>query len=257
VTSLDPAAHRRTLSVLAAIAVAALLGAFLAATRGEPDARGYRDPARADAKTYARAPTHAEIASGRHSTNRARQPDALAKLAPTGVGTPQAVHDEAAWQAAVEKRAARRAYDGAPPVIPHPIDQRGFPNCVTCHEQTFTIRGVPAPKPSHDPRSQCVQCHVVQQAPMPVLPALDAKTMPDNKFAGLESAGKGARAWSGAPPQIPHTTLMRERCASCHGSLSDGLHSSHPLRQSCTQCHALSAALDQRAPLQFTGAVAP
>jgi hypothetical protein len=40
---------------------------------------------------------------------------------------------------------------------------------------------------------------------------------------------------------------MREACASCHGpSGKRGLRSTHPVRASCQQCHARSAALDQR-----------
>ncbi|MBK6532709.1 MAG: hypothetical protein IPF99_24875 [Deltaproteobacteria bacterium] len=39
---------------------------------------------------------------------------------------------------------------------------------------------------------------------------------------------------------------MRGRCESCHGVLSQGIRSTHPWRESCTQCHAPSAALDQR-----------
>ena len=57
----------------------------------------------------------------------------------------------------------------------------------------------------------------------------------------------GNRAWSIAPPEIPHRTFMQERCESCHGvNGRDAIRSTHPWRQSCEQCHAPSAEFDQR-----------
>lgn len=82
---------------------------------------------------------------------------------------------------------------------------------------------------------------------MPGEPLPPDATFAANLFDGLDSPDHGARAWSIAPPQIPHRTLMRERCESCHGvGGRDAMRSTHPDRQSCTQCHAPNAALDQQ-----------
>ncbi len=140
-------------------------------------------------------------------------------------------------------RARNRAYDGAPPTVPHPIAQQAWPNCLTCHDRGMRVAANTAPAICHTAMQSCTQCHVVSTAPFP---ASRRRPSADNTFAGLESAARGERAWPGAPPTIPHATLMRARCASCHGELALGLRTRHPWRQSCTQCHAPSAALDQR-----------
>jgi nitrate reductase (cytochrome), electron transfer subunit len=150
-------------------------------------------------------------------------------------------------EAARARRATRRAYDGAPPVIPHPIDQLATTACLSCHEHGAVVSTRTAPRMSHEPRANCVQCHVTADDPRP---GVDTPPAPETTFVGLAAPGAGARAWTGAPPTIPHTTWMRERCDSCHGVLGAvGMKTTHPWRQSCTQCHAPSAVLDQRAPV--------
>src|SRR5690606_24328651 len=62
------------------------------------------------------------------------------------------------------ERRKRRAYDGAPPTIPHPIDTRAKPNCLVCHEQGAKIGELVAPMISHAPYSSCVQCHAPSSA---------------------------------------------------------------------------------------------
>jgi cytochrome c-type protein NapB len=67
-----------------------------------------------------------------------------------------------------------------------------------------------------------------------------------NSFVGLNPPLKGTRAWPLAPPTIPHSTLMRSDCLSCHGPQGlYGLRTPHPERQSCVQCHVPGAELDQ------------
>ncbi len=66
---------------------------------------------------------------------------------------------------ALARRAARRAYQGAPPTIPHAVDQLAVPACLTCHERGVTLAGVSAPAMSHPRRDSCLQCHVVATDP--------------------------------------------------------------------------------------------
>ncbi len=145
-------------------------------------------------------------------------------------------------------RASRRAYDGAPPRIPHAVRQDAAPECLACHEDGLRFRGLLATPMSHARYTSCTQCHVVEEAPMPggaELPA-DPRAV-ENTFVGLASPTAGPRAWAVAPPQIPHRTWMRERCDSCHGvNGRDALRSTHPWRASCEQCHTASAEVDQR-----------
>lgn len=156
---------------------------------------------------------------------------------------------------ALDKRKARRAYDGAPPTIPHTITQIGPPDCVGCHESGAKVGNLIAPKMSHASYSSCTQCHVVMKDPRPLA---ETPKPPDNTFAGLETWGKGTRAWPGAPPTIPHPTLMRSDCSSCHGVFgAQGIKSTHPWRQSCTQCHVANAKNDQHPANLGPGGASP
>jgi cytochrome c-type protein NapB len=158
--------------------------------------------------------------------------------------TPRPVATAAQRAEDTARRRAHRAYDGAPPTIPHAIDQRDVPGCLTCHGEGMKLGERVAPKISHAPYQSCAQCHVVSDSPRPLA---EYKGVPGNTFTGLASAGHGGRAWNGAPPTMPHTTHMRTDCASCHGPTGlPGLRTSHPQRQNCQQCHASSARLDQR-----------
>jgi len=149
-----------------------------------------------------------------------------------------------ARDAANAQRAQRRAYSGAPPVVPHAIDQTNAASCLVCHGEGMKVGQVIAPKMSHESYANCTQCHV--ESSNRSLPPTTGPRAAASLFQGLESPGPGERAWPGAPPVMPHTTWMRENCNSCHGTLAgQGLRTSHPWRINCVQCHAPSAELDQ------------
>jgi cytochrome c-type protein NapB len=144
--------------------------------------------------------------------------------------------------AALADRAKNRAYDGAPPIIPHPVEAQSAASCLACHGEGLKIGERIASKISHAHLTNCTQCHVEQSRsglPWAVEP-------PVNDFVGVYRAGPGERANPGAPPTIPHHTWMRENCASCHGLVTrPGIRTTHPWLTNCTQCHAPSATLDQ------------
>lgn len=148
---------------------------------------------------------------------------------------------------AVAARSALRAYDGAPPAIPHPVRQGSASECMACHDEGLRLRGARAPALPHDAFTSCTQCHVVADAPMPgEVGVADPRAVP-NAFVGSASPGAGPRAWAIGPPQIPHRSWMRENCLACHGPNGDSpLRSTHPERESCTQCHTASAEIDLR-----------
>ena len=184
-------------------------------------------------------------------------PNAALQIAWWGtLGTPElfapVIQTAADRDAALARRAEGRAYNGAPPTIPHAIDQLAAPACLTCHEHGLVIAARVAPRMSHGPLGSCVQCHVVAADPRP---GARTPSVPETTFIGMATPGPGTRAWPGAPPTIPHSTWMRERCASCHGEYgAAGMKTTHPWRQACTQCHAPSAVLDQRPPIANLGA---
>ena len=159
--------------------------------------------------------------------------------------------------AALQARAHRRAYDGAPPTVPHPITQDSSAVCLACHGQGLQVKDRFASKVSHPTYGgSCTQCHVSTAGAFTAAEAAIFSAPPaENSCQGTESPPNGPRAWPGAPPVIPHRTLMRTDCMSCHGPNGlFALRTPHPDRQSCTQCHVSSATNDQR---QFISSLAP
>ncbi len=154
---------------------------------------------------------------------------------------------EAERAVALTERAARRAFDGAPPVVPHPIAQDSSAACLACHGPGLAIKDKIASKISHAQYSSCTQCHVPSGGTgLPASETALLAPLAANQFTSVTPPLKGSRAWPLAPPTIPHSTLMRSDCLSCHGPGGlFGLRTPHPDRQSCVQCHVPDAGLDQ------------
>jgi cytochrome c-type protein NapB len=224
---------------LAVVAGLAMIGFFVGTDPTDYAPEPAQDQATAvagvpEAPTYARLRDHP-----RQSPNGFD--DDLVALAAVGYA-PGGTREQA-----LAARSARRAYDGAPPTIPHPIRQDAAPECLACHQDGMTLRGHTATPMSHDSLTSCTQCHVVAAAPMPGDVGLGDPRAVSNSFTGMMSPVHGPRAWSIAPPQVPHRTWMRERCESCHGlNGRSGMQTPHPQRDNCEQCHAAPAVLDQR-----------
>lgn len=134
------------------------------------------------------------------------------------------------------ERAKRRAFDGAPPVIPH---QNFNITCVSCHN----LRGTEVPPfgfappmphektPGMSTASRCRQCHVFRQT---------EAVFVANTFKGLpQNLRHGQRLNPLAPPVIPHRVFMRENCAACHTgpAAREEVRCDHPQRLRCRQCH--------------------
>lgn len=160
---------------------------------------------------------------------------AAGALLVAGCGGPDSGSD-AVMQSSATVRAERRAYDGAPPIIPH--DEFGM-TCGACHDEWGqSVEGVGfAPASPHDGTSReystgrCRQCHV---------PVLTQAMFVANDWTGLQQdLSPGARLAANSPPTIPHMVLLRENCAACHTGpgARDEIRSTHPERDRCTQCH--------------------
>jgi nitrate reductase (cytochrome), electron transfer subunit len=142
---------------------------------------------------------------------------------------------------ALQLRALNRAYNGAPPTVPHPIDQMSATSCMACHGEGFVTPSLRASKMSHEFLPNCTQCHVEQNPEF-----MQAAEFVESTFVGLPAPTGGPRAYEGAPPQIPHSTWMRTDCMSCHGFTGvQGIRTTHPWRSNCQQCHAPSSELEQ------------
>jgi cytochrome c-type protein NapB len=140
-------------------------------------------------------------------------------------------------------RAERRAYDGAPPTVPHPDPGA---QCSACHDADGQAVGPAyAPASPHAETAiagatrRCRQCHAF---------VTTDQVFTDNGFIGLpQNMRRGTRATPGAPPTIPHRLLMRERCVACHAGpgARDGIRTSHPERSRCRQCHVAVMVLNE------------
>lgn len=250
--SLDTYTARKALNVALLVLMAVAGVGFLIGTQGEFQAEGYSwflPTGEENFEVEGRHPAALSYSDRMKNPQRMNSnlKDGFAELAarpiPEGEGN---ATDPQLRALAREERAAGRAYDGAPPTIPHPIDHSGDAACLACHQTGMRIAGRRAPALSHETYTNCTQCHVEREAKRP-WNELDPHAIPLNSsFEGFRPAVEGSRAWDGAPPQMPHTSRMRENCASCHGPHGpEGLRTTHPERLNCVQCHAPNSALDQ------------
>ena len=169
------------------------------------------------------------------------------------LSTPRLKLTQETLDQALRQRQTRRAYDGAPPTIPHHVRQNSAAECLSCHGEGLRLGSLQAGTLPHDNFTNCTQCHVTDTETVGGLAPASEKALGvdpravENSFSGTFPAKKGARAWSIAPPEVPHNTFMRQNCLSCHGNTGSApMRSSHTERQNCVQCHAISAQHDLR-----------
>ncbi|MEN9361761.1 MAG: Periplasmic nitrate reductase, electron transfer subunit [Verrucomicrobiota bacterium] len=139
---------------------------------------------------------------------------------------------------------SRRAYHGAPPVIPHAVDNalEIKQNCNSCHEKGGFVPNFKAfaPVTPHPQYENCLQCHAMaksseefSRAEGPSQKNLWTSPKPPlTKQLGLASA----------PPKIPHSLHLRDKCLACHDGPAAPveIRCPHPERGNCLQCHAQS-----------------
>jgi len=250
-----PVSGWRSSQVALALALGAAVLAFVQGTRHAPSVTSARrgdwrgaQPAHGtgDARV---APTYSELLVAQNGADGDAHALAFAAMhADRPSVLDEVVRDPVALASARTVRASRRAFAGAPPVIPHPVAQRDYPSCLTCHAQGLRIDTRIAPAMSHSLIENCMQCHTTQQAAAPPMRvATTMSAIAGNSFEGTRET-VGERAYVGAPPQMPHTTFMREACASCHGVLGQGIRTTHPERPNCLQCHAPVSEPDAQSP---------
>lgn len=244
--------NRVTTVFLSLVIAVAVVGFFVGIGDGVPkpdglhksplDDHGYSNVHSGEAKLIP-AVSYAEIADTRMGPTKSWQ--AASK------SLPQAEYDlytkielsESEKKASSKLRASRRAFNGAPPIIPHLVENTTDAACYACHSNGIQMAGLKGSVMSHQFLGNCVQCH----APMAPAPFQSIDATVETSFVGLPAPKKGKRAYKGAPPTIPHSQWMRENCSTCHGGPNGwaGMESTHPWRSNCTQCHGPSAALDQ------------
>ena len=150
-------------------------------------------------------------------------------------------------------RSLHRAYDGAPPTIPHPVDGKSTFECLACHEKGAIV--VRQACSRHEPRASR-QLHAVPCGCG--RPAVAATTASRVELVRRADRVEQRRARvAGFTSQNPASTVMRTECGACHGVAGElALRTSHPMqanvsarewRESCPHCH-LPSALERETP---------
>ena len=127
---------------------------------------------------------------------------------------------------------SNRAYSGAPPTVPHPVNARNRQRCLSCHLEGDAVSDdgkTMAQVTPHPELENCVSCHVERKT---------RTNFRRTRFLG-KTYGIGLRSQPQGPWSIPHPLTMRENCLGCHGSPNAPavLRTTHPERQRCVQCH--------------------
>ena len=234
--------RRRNTLILAGAVALAVIGYVVGLRAGVPEGT----PGLADAGRAARpgnvlggglpALTYAEVGSGALRADRGLQTWA-AMTATMAAPTGKPVTDEVTRGRSLDERASRRAYNGAPPVIPHAAHGLDDLSCLACHGEALKIGTRTAKSLPHPYLTNCTQCHAA------AAPAFLGKNgdgmLAESVWKGVAAPRSGPRATPGAPPAVPHTLEMRSNCMACHGAHGwPGMQTSHPERRNCLQCHA-------------------
>ena len=236
----------RLLGLFIAIVLGIAVVGFFVGTQPmpHPDETRHRSDSRAPVSASAvPGQTYRELRLRRFGPNSEVTSD-LEQLRPSTAAAIARNEDVADRAHALRQRGRRRAFEGAPPTIPHRIDQQTAGGCLRCHGDGLFVAKRIASMMSHKPFTNCTQCHV------PSLDRFDrekaenqsADPRRDPEQVNLPTATDN-RAFEGAPPTIPHSVWMRERCRSCHvrtGPVT--LATTHPERENCVQCHARAGA---------------
>jgi cytochrome c-type protein NapB len=130
---------------------------------------------------------------------------------------------------------SRRAFPGAPPIIPHELFEdrtMGAKNCLSCHRDGGFVPPFKAyaPVTPHPQLGNCRQCHV---------PNKEKGTFRASTWEKIPGPAINREALAGGPPPIPHELQMRENCVACHagpGAVAE-IRTPHPERVNCRQCH--------------------
>jgi len=127
-----------------------------------------------------------------------------------------------------------RAYPGAPPSIPHPVDleRDNSQSCNVCHEKGGFVPKYNAftPVTPHPEYENCLQCHGIPNA---------TDEFKASEWVKVAPPAIKRSAMGGSPPPIPHDLQYRDNCAACHTGPAAPIEirCGHPERLNCVQCH--------------------
>lgn len=129
-----------------------------------------------------------------------------------------------------------RAYQGAPPTIPHEVYERdmGYKSCLQCHQNGGYVDKFKANAPivPHPEMINCRQCHVTVKT---------NSVFKESNWETMNNIPKYSnKVLPTSPPVIPHQLEKNEDCLSCHNNSGlSKIRVTHPERKNCRQCHVL------------------
>ena len=136
---------------------------------------------------------------------------------------------------------SRRQYPGAPPIIPHKVDEADQSplDCLACHAKGGWTEEMKRNTPitPHPEQVACRQCHI-RPGDTNLFVGIDWMSVPTPRL--------GRASLPGAPPPIPHGLQMRGNCIPCHvgpGAVAT-IRVEHPSRGNCRQCHVETTAAE-------------
>jgi cytochrome c-type protein NapB len=155
---------RRHASLVVVLVIGVAVGGFLRGIAEPAPPAPAAPPVRAEGDDVPAAVGYAELPAAPIKAND-RWESVLstlqyAKPAPTDPVT----RTEEMKLAALADRSRNRAYDTAPPTVPHPIDQANPASCLACHGTGLWVKDRLAPKVSHPWLTNCTQCHAPSAA---------------------------------------------------------------------------------------------
>lgn len=257
------AGNKRTMLILFVVVAMVAASGFFMGMRQTKDVTGrnsdtpWLDNVEYDAESIdaPQAPKYTEESSARWRVNDDWQSHFASLRAEPTPREPTGKLQDEQLAAALKSREARRAFDTAPPVVPHAIDEHDPMACVACHSpgNSRMIGSRLTPEMSHPYLTSCTQCHVPAHGQHELVTAPNESgtaLAAGNSFIGQQTIPHGTIAYQGAPPVLPHPVWMRQNCLACHGEgRPSAIQTSHPQRQNCLQCHAENHIFDNREQL--------
>jgi cytochrome c-type protein NapB len=237
--TVEGASRRGRALILAAVIGLAVIGYVVGLRAGVPEghARAFAGVRQTHDVQGAGIPalTYTEVGEG---ALRARTPGETwgAMTADLRAARSDPVTDLVSRERSLAVRAERRAFNGAPPVVPHAVQRMTDQSCLVCHGQALQVGARPARALPHAHLTNCTQCHA---AAAPQFFQGEGGMLSESSWRGIAAPLSGVRATPGAPPAVPHALQMRQNCLACHGQQGwVGMQTSHPDRRNCLQCHA-------------------
>ncbi len=232
--------RRQTKLILVGVLALALIGYVVGLRAGVPEGppglgKASAAPASVEDRDAIPAPSYADVGAGVLHVDEGLETWLEMTVALRAKPT-KPITDIASRLDSLATRAERRAFNGAPPVIPHAAYSLDDRSCLACHGQDLQVGARTAKRLPHPHLTNCTQCHV------PAAPTFfqgQGGVLAESAWVGIAEPKEGSRAMPGAPPAVPHTLQMRDNCLACHGQHGwPGIQTSHPERSNCLQCHA-------------------